>query len=154
MLEHCNLLSSSKCSFIAGLFPLPPEESSRSSYKFSSVASRFKVLKFCIHDLTLIWHGRQWRYLGFIYPHLGSFGFEQASWPLFCFILFYNIYLVNKKIKVKIQHLLDLVAEVASWYGYIFSSFSKLRNSTTFLPSMSNVPANVFVDWMNLYYFC
>ncbi|KAK7819479.1 myosin-15 [Quercus suber] len=42
VLEHCNLLSSSKCSFIAGLFPLPPEESSRSSYKFSSVASRFK----------------------------------------------------------------------------------------------------------------
>ncbi|XP_030951150.1 myosin-15 isoform X1 [Quercus lobata] len=42
VLEHCNLLSSSKCSFVAGLFPLPPEESSRSSYKFSSVASRFK----------------------------------------------------------------------------------------------------------------
>lgn len=42
VLEHCNLLSSSRCSFIAGLFPLLPEESSRSSYKFSSVASRFK----------------------------------------------------------------------------------------------------------------
>ncbi|KAG9135235.1 hypothetical protein Leryth_013509 [Lithospermum erythrorhizon] len=42
VVEHCNLLSSSKCSFIAALFPQLPEESSRSSYKFSSVASRFK----------------------------------------------------------------------------------------------------------------
>ncbi|KAJ9548305.1 hypothetical protein OSB04_020848 [Centaurea solstitialis] len=42
VVDHCNLLSSSKCCFIAGLFPALPEESSRSSYKFSSVASRFK----------------------------------------------------------------------------------------------------------------
>eukprot|EP00268_Persea_americana_P060201 TRINITY_DN7465_c0_g1_i4.p1 TRINITY_DN7465_c0_g1~~TRINITY_DN7465_c0_g1_i4.p1 ORF type:complete len:1579 (-),score=282.61 TRINITY_DN7465_c0_g1_i4:597-5333(-) len=42
VVEHCNLMSSSKCSFVAGLFPSLPEESSRSSYKFSSVASRFK----------------------------------------------------------------------------------------------------------------
>ncbi|KAG8635974.1 myosin-15 isoform X2 [Manihot esculenta] len=42
VVEHCNLLSSSRCPFVAGLFPSPPEESSRSSYKFSSVASRFK----------------------------------------------------------------------------------------------------------------
>ncbi|KAJ9702125.1 hypothetical protein PVL29_004049 [Vitis rotundifolia] len=42
VVEHCNLLSSSKCPFVAGLFPSMPEESSRSSYKFSSVASRFK----------------------------------------------------------------------------------------------------------------
>ncbi|XP_022892708.1 myosin-15 [Olea europaea var. sylvestris] len=42
VVEHCNLLSSSKSPFIAGLFPPLPEESSRSSYKFSSVASRFK----------------------------------------------------------------------------------------------------------------
>ncbi|XXG40756.1 hypothetical protein AAC387_Pa01g1394 [Persea americana] len=42
VVEHCNLLSSSKCSFLAGLFPSLPEDSSRSSYKFSSVASRFK----------------------------------------------------------------------------------------------------------------
>ncbi|PNT33005.2 hypothetical protein POPTR_006G220000v4 [Populus trichocarpa] len=42
VVEHCNLMLSSKCHFVAGLFPLPPEESSRSSYKFSSVASRFK----------------------------------------------------------------------------------------------------------------
>lgn len=43
VVEHCNLLSSSKCPFVAGLFPSLAEESSRSSYKFSSVASRFKV---------------------------------------------------------------------------------------------------------------
>ncbi|XP_058190972.1 myosin-15 isoform X4 [Rhododendron vialii] len=42
VVEHCNLLSSSECPFIAGLFPSLPDESSRSSYKFSSVASRFK----------------------------------------------------------------------------------------------------------------
>ncbi|KAH1109949.1 hypothetical protein AAZX31_04G055100 [Glycine max] len=42
VVEHCNLLSSSKCPFVSALFPLLSEESSRSSYKFSSVASRFK----------------------------------------------------------------------------------------------------------------
>ncbi|OEL32339.1 Myosin-15 [Dichanthelium oligosanthes] len=40
--EHCNLLSSSRCPFVSGLFISLPEESIRSSYKFSSVASRFK----------------------------------------------------------------------------------------------------------------
>ncbi|RDX75355.1 Myosin-15, partial [Mucuna pruriens] len=42
VVEHCNLLSSSKCPFVSALFPVLTEESSRSSYKFSSVASRFK----------------------------------------------------------------------------------------------------------------
>ncbi|KAJ4842072.1 hypothetical protein Tsubulata_039966 [Turnera subulata] len=42
VVEHCNLLSSSKNPFISALFPSPPQESSRSSYKFSSVSSRFK----------------------------------------------------------------------------------------------------------------
>ncbi|XP_020236584.1 myosin-15 isoform X2 [Cajanus cajan] len=42
VVEHCNLFSSSKCPFVSALFPLLTEESSRSSYKFSSVASRFK----------------------------------------------------------------------------------------------------------------
>ncbi|RXH73031.1 hypothetical protein DVH24_012715 [Malus domestica] len=42
VVEHCNLLSSSKCPFVVGLFGSLPEESSRSSYKFSSVATRFK----------------------------------------------------------------------------------------------------------------
>lgn len=41
--EHCNLLSSSSCPFVSGLFTSLPEESIRSSYKFSSVSSRFKV---------------------------------------------------------------------------------------------------------------
>ncbi|GLT85614.1 hypothetical protein SLE2022_038000 [Rubroshorea leprosula] len=42
VVEHINLLASSGCPFVAGLFPSLPEESSRSSYKFSSVSSRFK----------------------------------------------------------------------------------------------------------------
>ncbi|KAG6511827.1 hypothetical protein ZIOFF_029905 [Zingiber officinale] len=42
VVEHCNLLSSSRCSFVSGLFDSLSEESSRSSYKFSSVALRFK----------------------------------------------------------------------------------------------------------------
>ncbi|KAL6861303.1 hypothetical protein ACP4OV_017003 [Aristida adscensionis] len=39
--EHQELLSASKCSFIAGLFPALPEETSKSS-KFSSIGARFK----------------------------------------------------------------------------------------------------------------
>ncbi|KAH9292877.1 hypothetical protein KI387_041931 [Taxus chinensis] len=39
--EHQGLLSSSKCSFVASLFPALPEESSKSS-KFSSIGTRFK----------------------------------------------------------------------------------------------------------------
>ncbi|KAH9320576.1 hypothetical protein KI387_015215, partial [Taxus chinensis] len=42
IVEHHSLLSSSKCSFIAGLFLPLPEDSSKSSYKFSSLATRFK----------------------------------------------------------------------------------------------------------------
>ncbi|XP_054801959.1 myosin-11 isoform X2 [Prosopis cineraria] len=40
--EHQDLLGASKCSFVAGLFPPLPEETSKSS-KFSSIASRFKL---------------------------------------------------------------------------------------------------------------
>lgn len=45
--EHRDLLGVSKCSFVAGLFPSPPEESSKSSKssKFSSIGARFKVNK-------------------------------------------------------------------------------------------------------------
>ncbi|KAJ7955519.1 Myosin [Quillaja saponaria] len=39
--EHQALLGASKCSFVSGLFPPLPEESSKSS-KFSSIGSRFK----------------------------------------------------------------------------------------------------------------
>ncbi|KAL9261568.1 Myosin-17-like protein [Drosera capensis] len=39
--EHQDLLTASKCPFVAGLFPPLPEESSKSS-KFSSIGSRFK----------------------------------------------------------------------------------------------------------------
>ncbi|KAJ8759449.1 hypothetical protein K2173_006986 [Erythroxylum novogranatense] len=40
--EHQDLLNASKCSFVAGLFPSLPEETSKSS-KFSSIGSRFKL---------------------------------------------------------------------------------------------------------------
>ncbi|KAK6232958.1 hypothetical protein SCA6_003031 [Theobroma cacao] len=40
--EHQDLLNASKCSFVAGLFPPLPEETSKSS-KFSSIGSRFKL---------------------------------------------------------------------------------------------------------------
>ncbi|KAK9032137.1 hypothetical protein V6N11_056417 [Hibiscus sabdariffa] len=40
--EHQDLLTASKCSFVACLFPPPAEESSKSS-KFSSIGSRFKL---------------------------------------------------------------------------------------------------------------
>ncbi|KAK2645287.1 hypothetical protein Ddye_020482 [Dipteronia dyeriana] len=40
--EHQGLLTASKCSFVAGLFPQSLEESSKSS-KFSSIGSRFKL---------------------------------------------------------------------------------------------------------------
>ncbi|OIV98373.1 hypothetical protein TanjilG_16700 [Lupinus angustifolius] len=40
--EHQDLLTLSKCSFVAGLFPCSPEVSSKSS-KFSSTGSRFKL---------------------------------------------------------------------------------------------------------------
>lgn len=43
--EHQDLLGVSECSFVAGLFPPLPEESSKSS-KFSSIGSRFKVGSF------------------------------------------------------------------------------------------------------------
>ncbi|MED6193012.1 hypothetical protein PIB30_014994 [Stylosanthes scabra] len=39
--EHQDLLTASKCIFVAGLFPPSPQESSKSS-KFSSIGSRFK----------------------------------------------------------------------------------------------------------------
>ncbi|KAJ8485783.1 hypothetical protein OPV22_018268 [Ensete ventricosum] len=39
--EHQDLLSASKCSFVSGLFPALPEETSKTS-KFSSIGSRFK----------------------------------------------------------------------------------------------------------------
>ncbi|XP_035843960.1 myosin-9 isoform X8 [Helianthus annuus] len=40
--EHQDLLSASKCSFVAGLFPPPREDATKSS-KFSSIGSRFKL---------------------------------------------------------------------------------------------------------------
>ncbi|KAI3887201.1 hypothetical protein MKW92_013040 [Papaver armeniacum] len=41
--EHQDLLCTSKCTFVAGLFPQIAEESSNKSTKFSSIGSRFKL---------------------------------------------------------------------------------------------------------------
>ena len=43
--EHQSLLGSSTCPFVAGLFPKSTDEGSKSSYKFSSIGTRFKVGK-------------------------------------------------------------------------------------------------------------
>lgn len=40
--EHQALLGASSCPFVASLFPPVPEDSSKSSYKFSSIGTRFK----------------------------------------------------------------------------------------------------------------
>ena len=41
--EHQSLLGSSTCPFVASLFPKSADEGSKSSYKFSSIGTRFKV---------------------------------------------------------------------------------------------------------------
>jgi len=51
--EHQDLLIASKCSFVAGLFPPSPEESSKSS-KFSSIGSRFKVFSFVYYSSLIL----------------------------------------------------------------------------------------------------
>lgn len=43
--EHQSLLGSSNCTFVASLFPKSADEASKSSYKFSSIGTRFKVGK-------------------------------------------------------------------------------------------------------------
>ncbi|XP_077239309.1 myosin-9-like isoform X2 [Tasmannia lanceolata] len=40
--EHQDLLSASRCAFVSGLFPPPPEDATKSS-KFSSIAASFKL---------------------------------------------------------------------------------------------------------------
>lgn len=42
IVEHNNLLSSSECAFLASLFPALASDSLKSSFKFSSIATRFK----------------------------------------------------------------------------------------------------------------
>ena len=41
--EHQSLLGSSNCPFVASLFPKSADDGSKSSYKFSSIGTRFKV---------------------------------------------------------------------------------------------------------------
>lgn len=54
--EHQALLTASKCSFVVGLFPPLPEESSKSS-KFASIGSRFKVITCISFSSSLGWMG-------------------------------------------------------------------------------------------------
>lgn len=54
--EHQALLTASKCSFVVGLFPPLPEESSKSS-KFSSIGARFKVSACISFSTSLVWMG-------------------------------------------------------------------------------------------------
>lgn len=51
--EHQDMLSASKCPFVAGLFPPVLGETPKSSKnaKFSSIGSRFKVVHFCANHL-------------------------------------------------------------------------------------------------------
>nr|POE84372.1 myosin-11 [Quercus suber] len=55
--EHQALLTASKCSFVVGLFPPLPEESSKSS-KFSTIGARFKasVVNHPNYLLTVVCH--------------------------------------------------------------------------------------------------
>ena len=52
--EHQALLTASKCSFVVGLFPPLPEESSKSS-KFSSIGARFKVSAGISFSSSRVW---------------------------------------------------------------------------------------------------
>lgn len=80
VLEYQALLSSSKCPFISGLFGLQKEEPSRSSYKFSSVASRFKVhenfqielLVVCFLSLSLWNFGRDCQFALLLFWNLAK----------------------------------------------------------------------------------
>lgn len=49
--EHQDMLSTSKCSFVSGLFPPLSEETAKSA-KFSSIGSRFKVSKIWFFTLS------------------------------------------------------------------------------------------------------
>ncbi|KAL9235143.1 hypothetical protein vseg_009931 [Gypsophila vaccaria] len=67
--EHQDLLTSSRCSFIAGLFPPVPEETTKSSNKstkFSSIGSRFK---FQLQQLMEILNSTEPHYIRCIKPN-------------------------------------------------------------------------------------
>ncbi|KAJ6427554.1 hypothetical protein OIU84_023029 [Salix udensis] len=63
--EHQDLLTASNCSFVAGLFPPLPEESSKSS-KFSSIGSRFKLQ---LHSLMEILNTTEPHYIRCVKPN-------------------------------------------------------------------------------------
>ncbi|KAK3004284.1 hypothetical protein RJ639_019667 [Escallonia herrerae] len=63
--EHQDLLTASKCHFVAGLFPPLPEESSKSS-KFSSIGSRFKLQ---LHSLMETLNSTEPHYIRCVKPN-------------------------------------------------------------------------------------
>ncbi|KAI8553406.1 hypothetical protein RHMOL_Rhmol05G0013600 [Rhododendron molle] len=63
--EHQDLLTASKCPFVAGLFPRLPEESSKSS-KFSSIGSGFKLQ---LHSLMDILSSTEPHYIRCVKPN-------------------------------------------------------------------------------------
>ncbi|KAK4483677.1 hypothetical protein RD792_010878 [Penstemon davidsonii] len=63
--EHQDLLTASKCYFVAGLFPALPEESSKSS-KFSSIGSRFKLQ---LHSLMETLNSTEPHYIRCVKPN-------------------------------------------------------------------------------------
>lgn len=72
--EHQDLMIASKCSFVAGLFPRSPEESSKSS-KFSSIGSRFKVLIYSTPFLSSIVFHYHTVFVTFLVPTSSFWGF-------------------------------------------------------------------------------
>ncbi|KAL5548476.1 hypothetical protein UlMin_003707 [Ulmus minor] len=79
--EHQELLSASKCSFVSGLFPPLPEESSKSS-KFSSIGSRFKVTLMSLVGIVI--EGTQTVFILIYLVYFSSFIAQQSRmWSRF-----------------------------------------------------------------------
>jgi myosin-5 len=60
--EHRDLLSASKCSFVAGLFPPVSEEAAKSS-KFSSISSRFRVHSILVLLTVIVLSEKEYVYI-------------------------------------------------------------------------------------------
>ncbi|KAL3520939.1 hypothetical protein ACH5RR_019088 [Cinchona calisaya] len=77
VLEHQDLLTASKCSFVAGLFPPIREETTKSS-KFSSIGSRFKLQ---LQQLMETLNATEPHYIRCVKPnnHLKPAIFENAN---------------------------------------------------------------------------
>lgn len=92
--EHQSLLSASQCSFVSSLFPVLPEESSKSS-KFSSIGSRFKV----IHYYTLLYYHR--------FVHISL---------IYRVVSFWLIITVHVRVQQQLQALLETLSSTEPHY--------------------------------------